>query len=441
MHGWGVHANTNHMTRFFCLSFCVGCCLGLQAQDVLKQYVKNIIVSINAIQPDATDFADLAPIGEAIGDGRVVMLGEQEHGDGASMWAKTRLVKYLHEKKGFTVLAFESDFFSLNEGWNHLDKQEDSLKRFLQQNILPAWSACGQCDELLYSYVPQTQQTRSPLIMTGFDSQLSSIYSYHHVTRFIDTYLRQHNIPYTQLPDYRPRFLALIGYAMRATNIPPDRIEEVRRFQTALDTILHQLGDQQKNDFGNLVLENVKASVRKGFAGADQVASVNTRDKQMADNLNWLVQTRFPQEKVIVWAANAHIMKNTPDAFKYKQRPYKWMGTVFTEDSLNNSQTYVLGFDSKRGLTKWAGDQAASSVTKHSSKGFESWIDEKYEYAFVDFKRFRKIHPDFNEYFILKGQGHNNYPAVWTTIFDGVFYIRDMAPCSEGTFRQVIYDK
>jgi erythromycin esterase-like protein len=64
------------------------------------------------------------------------LLGEQNHGDAPALFAKTKLVKYLHEKHGFNILAFESDFyglFKLNENKKKPTRKEiiDDIARSL----------------------------------------------------------------------------------------------------------------------------------------------------------------------------------------------------------------------------------------------------------------------------------------------------------------------
>src|SRR5262245_4385391 len=106
----------------------------LFAQDI-KRYTKQNSNKIKTIEPDSVDYSDLEVIGDAIGNARVVMLGEQDHGDAPTFLAKTRIIKYLHEKKGFNVLAFESDFFGLNEGWDKLPKEKNNCILFSHLNI------------------------------------------------------------------------------------------------------------------------------------------------------------------------------------------------------------------------------------------------------------------------------------------------------------------
>src|SRR5688572_14029768 len=70
-------------------------------------WLKEHAIGLKSIDPGDEDFSDLEPLRKAIGAARIVQLGEQSHGDGATFHAKARLIKFLHQKMGFDVLAME----------------------------------------------------------------------------------------------------------------------------------------------------------------------------------------------------------------------------------------------------------------------------------------------------------------------------------------------
>jgi erythromycin esterase-like protein len=82
-------------------------------EDLIRQQSREI----RTIVTSDTDYTDLQSLASSIGNARIVILGEMDNGDGETLKAKTRLVKYLHQKLGFTVLAFESDFNGVNWIW------------------------------------------------------------------------------------------------------------------------------------------------------------------------------------------------------------------------------------------------------------------------------------------------------------------------------------
>jgi hypothetical protein len=77
-------------------------------------------IRVRTVDPADEDFRDLEPLKKMIGDARIVMLGEISHGDGTTMLAKSRLVRFLHQQMDFDVLVFESGLYDTSTAWESM---------------------------------------------------------------------------------------------------------------------------------------------------------------------------------------------------------------------------------------------------------------------------------------------------------------------------------
>jgi erythromycin esterase len=399
-------------------------------QDIVKKYVQENTIQIKAIDPDSTDYSDLEAFGNSIGNSKIVMLGEQDHGDAATFLAKTRLVKYLHEKKGYNVLAFESDFFGLNYGWEYVKNGTFSLDTLVRKNIYPLWTYCDACNNLFTKYIPTTLKSGNPLNLTGFDNQMGTKYLF----PILDSVIRHLDLSITKQADYTSIIFPLLQSWGKFTTDSISNTIVNNYFLEIKSQLSKVLPD---TSFWVMTVENLlMQNLEFRNLGKDYWKDMNTRDKQMAANLNWLDKVKYSNQKIIVWAHSYHISKcagQYPDDFMNVAKP---MGSVYTSDSSNFRSTYIVGFTSYEGTAGRLFQKKTYKVDKPKENSFENWINKSFDYAFVDFKKYNSEYANTPDNFYMSGavKGnfyHKNDKAQWNKIFDGVFYIKTMFPCKE----------
>lgn len=398
--------------------------LGVGSQAI-KAYVKATAVPVLSIDPHNENYGDLEAFGKSIGNARIVMLGEQTHGDATTFEAKTRLIKYLHEQKGFDVLAFEGDFFALNNGWDSISKTKAVTDTFLRNNIYSLWTRCHSAQHLFYEYIPSTFHTSSPITVTGFDNQLTQPWSRKRVVPYLDSLAHHLHIPFVDTPAW-PNALDCIQ------NLVNMSIHQDSTLYTKSKNYLVQLKKQLSDtlsgpEFPVMVVDNLIAfaTQMQHFDNAEKDhLSYNIRDEQMAKNLKWLSEYRYAGKKIIVWAASTHISK-------IYAPPVKEMGGYLALDSSFIKKVYVLGFTSAKG-TSGIVNMRREKIDKPKKESVENWINKEMNYAFIDFLRYNKSARNINEPFNMKCLNHINYASDhWNTYFDGIFFIREMHPCEK----------
>jgi len=405
------------------------------AQKEIQSYVTGNTATIASIDPEATGFEDLIPVGNAIGDAKIVMLGEQDHGDAPTFAAKIRLVNYLHKSKGFDVLAFESDLFSATYGFEQLPDPGKNFAGYYKANIFPYWTICDASSTLFTKFIPESFSSNNPMILAGFDNQMYLRYSYQHLSKSIDSIAQALDLPLVHQEAQFKEQLATIELLSNQMLVLSKNKKYYEQAAESFQVLKAQLSKKlEPQSFWLLVIDNLIATCNQiAYKDADFTKSCNFRDAQMAANLKWLCEVKYPGKKILVWAANYHISKYTGHFKKKSMNESLAMASIFVHDPLLLAQTYSIGFSSYGGDAGRIGTNTFR-VDQPDRNGFENWIDKSVNYAFVDFKAFNLVNPGFNTEFPLKSsvsaQGvHKSHNAQWNKMFDGIFFIRHMYPC------------
>ncbi len=404
------------------------------SQNEIKTFIHSNTVPIKSITPDSLDYSDLEGIGNAIGNARIVMLGEQDHGDAPTFLAKTRLIQYLHEKKGFNVIAFESDFFSATCGFENTAKTKHDFLNFYKGNIVPYWTQCDASNPLFTKVIPESFITQNPYIIAGFDNQMFYKYSTSNLSQYIDSLAKESKL---ELLSDETKFKSILSIIKTLSNAMLCATETKSFYQNAINN-LTTLKDEFKTKNGDeniacVLTDNLIAFAQQLLKKNDFTTMVNIRDIQMAETLKWLCKVKFPNEKIIIWAANYHISKNMGHFKRKSLNDNISMATEFVKDKELDTATYSIGFTSYDGEAGRIGTKTFP-VDAPDKNGFETWIDNSLNYAFIDYKRFNSLYPQFETEFEMKScvsdnNVHKSYPGQWNKIFDGIFFIRHMYSC------------
>ncbi|HLP33813.1 MAG TPA: erythromycin esterase family protein [Bacteroidia bacterium] len=395
--------------------------------SAIQKIIETQINRVNSIHPSDTSYSDLHSLKASIGDAQVVLLGEQDHGDAATFQAKTRLIKFLHKECGFEVLAFESDFYSINAlNFNSHLRAVDVKTLCGKRNVYPIWTNCEQ-NEDLFSYLSTGLTTQKPLVITGFDCRHTGGYARDNYVRQLDSLMRANNLPFQKSTHYA-EFMEVLADLIDKEYKSKIALVNQQKFIQHLDTIRMQWQQVnfKANDFWTQELKNLKVFAQNSWLSKDLFNgySTNIRDVQMSDNLLWLLNNQFAGKKVIVWAHNFHISDNINQTEANTKKEILTMGGGLKKAL--KDKVYILGFDSYQGTAGSIGTKPYK-IRKPSANSLEQYINQKnYDYAFINLKT---TAIDRTATFKMKAYLHREINGRWLNVFDGIFYIKTMYPC------------
>jgi erythromycin esterase len=375
------------------------------------------------------DFSDLAPLKRVVGDATIVGLGEETH-DGTAFLMKARLVRYLHERLGFQVVAFETSLIDCEVTVPLLAAGPPDGISTIRRCVAKEWGRAKELQPLM-AYLAEQARAPRPFTTTGFDI-----------------------IPRKLTADSLRSLFRDAGFAAAADPAPWDTIRDA--FYAARDRKLTELSTRRESaravvrqlraalasrgslptaDIRSRALDSVDATLTwwlddvlaesHGDGGAGHAATFNLRDETQAQNVLWLAENRYPGRKIILWAANFHLLKSLDSI---QAAPERDLHSTRTMGQMLGSHFVSLACIADEGRASNHGS-GSEAVDPHTKDAIESMLTQAgFETALVDLHASEPASDWIHTPFIAGPLGYEYLRNRWDLSFDALIFTRHMEP-------------
>jgi len=342
------------------------------------------IAQLEAGKPDQ----DLSQIGTAVGNARIVGIGEPTHGTSEAAKLKTRILEFLVKQKGFTTLALEESIATCNQMNGLLNADVPALKdSLLSMPFYKLWKTQEMLD--LFIWVNRYNLSHDQKIkFIGFDMEDLGLKN---SRRMLRAYGEKNN---KEIHLQTLRFDKDLDSLITLSRISMDNDETLRaaklvkRDLVGLDSMI-RLGAKINN---KETLFELSSYIRVCKQWIESRFFTGNRDEYMAENINIYLQAH-PEEKIFLWAHNFHVANVNTDGQKTMGcfLKEKYNGHYFPFSITTGGGSYMAAPDYGQKIWK--------------SYNLERPYPGTYEYVFS------KISPD--NYFINFSTGIGASAASW----------------------------
>eukprot|EP01118_Nematostelium_gracile_P010352 TRINITY_DN3556_c0_g1_i1.p1 TRINITY_DN3556_c0_g1~~TRINITY_DN3556_c0_g1_i1.p1 ORF type:complete len:475 (+),score=120.62 TRINITY_DN3556_c0_g1_i1:43-1425(+) len=338
---------------------------------------------------------DFRNILTAIGNSKVVLIGEASHGTHEFYKIRADITKKLIEEKNFSFIGVEGDWPDVYRINRYVcGKSEDTSAKAALGDFsrFPRWmwrnTVVEEFVEWLRQYNKRFSKLDDMVRFCGLD--MYSMYrSADEVIKYLDQVdpndAKVARARYGTLGQYRNNeYQYAMELRMRIT--PPREREVVEILKKMLDK-----GDQYLRGYGGFidgdelfynqtnarVVKSAEEYYRKAYAGG--AVTWNIRDKHMFDTLQNILlyqQEKRGNSKGVVWAHNSHIGDSR--ATEYARESGEWNIGQLVREKIGKENSFNIGFTSYTGTVTAAPGWGEPSQTFELTPAF----DDSYEALF-----------------------------------------------------------
>ncbi|UCH96573.1 MAG: erythromycin esterase family protein [Candidatus Aminicenantes bacterium] len=310
----------------------------LEIGDWLRQKV----VSFSTCEP-GTDYLDLMPLKEMIGNASIVALGEATHGTSEFFKMKHRILEFLVKEMGFNTFAMEAGFAESLRVNRYIQGGQGDPAVVLKGLGYWTWKTQEVLDMIIWMQNHNQNPNGYPTVsFWGFDMQYFAL-----AMDEVINYLNEVDVPAAELVESLYSPLRKYETDMMAYKFAYHEHEKCREDVEKVYQLLQENQDLYENITGkkkfDLALQNSRIVIQWEDDFSDRhFPSLSIRDAYMAENASWIKQYAGPGAKVVLWSHNGHL----GDGFSPNIR--KTMGTNLRE-KYNRSEMVIIAFNFYRG--------------------------------------------------------------------------------------------
>lgn len=396
---------------FFLLFFTHSFLFGQTPKEIA--YLNKILYNAKTNESSGSNLTFLENI---IKNKSIVLIGESSHGVKEFNLYKLELIKFLHEKMGYNIVAFENSMD--NTAYTQFSDDTMSSKHILKKAFNIPWQTQENLDIINY-----VQNEKIKII--GIDPQF---------------FYNKENVFKLQ---YQKSNLTFQQYSLL------NKSDSLSSY-----VLVQSKTNMNNNNYSNIYYDSIKVFVLKNYRLVYNEKLNNTdnsiqelnriinnrirfiqsscfynnfnnciRDSIMAENLSWYFKEQYPNQKMIVIAHNSHVMKNFDPEHN---QPCCFMGEVFGNNILP-SISYTIGFYMNEGEVMLNSKKKIQIKSKKKKSSLENYL-KKSPYADSFIAISSEIENENNKWIFTRIS--SLYWGLWeekivpNKAYDGIFFIK-----------------